>query len=406
MAKSSAASLTRHRNVGDGLAASISLDCQTRDAAGQQQIETKGRPLYKRTKMMVLAGAAATVVGSAGSPAMADPPSGVVPAHTNIVGVGSDTTQLVVDKFSIDFNATHTSPKVYSWDAVGTATITTKVGCAAITRPNGSGAGITALKANARPSGDTADFCVDFARSSRGPQAGDGTAIAFVAYAKDAVTWSANATTNATASLTTLQLRAIYSCNAALLGTGKTGKVTWNEVGGTSTAAVVPVIPQSSSGTRSFFLGKIGVTTLGSCVVPTNNSVEENEGTNAIFKSASAVNEIFPYSVAVYLAQTVHGHGAGTQGNLKLHSVNGVAPTTGTGSATKINPAFPYSRSVYNVVRDNGTTSHVPTYLRTLLGAGNDTGWICTNATAQADIASYGFLSLGTNCGTVSKASS
>lgn len=371
---------------------------------GSRSSAAKGKPLYKVTKMIALAGATAAAVGLSCGQAIADPPSGVVPAHTNIVGVGSDTTQFVVDKFSTDFNATHTSPKVYSWDAVGTTPITTKLGCAAITRPNGSGAGITALKANARPSGDAADFCVDFARSSRGPQAGDGTAIAFVAYAKDAVTWSANTTTNATTSLTTVQLRAIYSCNAALLGTGKTGKVTWNEVGGTSTAAVVPVIPQSSSGTRAFFLSKIGVTTLGSCVVPTNNSVEENEGTNAIFKNANAANEVFPYSVAVYLAQTVHGHGAGTQGTLKLHSVNGVAPTTGTGSATKINPAFPYSRSVYDVVRDNGTASHVPTYLRVLVGAGNNTGWICTNATAQADIVSFGFLSLGANCGTVSKA--
>ncbi len=383
-----------------------SLDCLNRDRTGQRKFVARGKPLHKLTRSIAFAGMAVAVVGLTSGLALADPPTGVVPAHTNIVGVGSDTTQLVVDKFATDFDSTHTTPKVYSWDAVGSATVVTKTGCAAITRPNGSGAGITALKANARPSGDTTDFCVDFARSSRGPQAGDGTAIAFVAYAKDAVTWSANTTTNATASLTTTQLKAIYSCNAALLGTGKTGKVTWNEVGGTSTAAVVPVIPQSSSGTRSFFLSKIGVTTLGSCVVPTNDSVEENEGTNAIFKNSSAANEVFPYSVAVYLAQTVHGHSAGSQGTLKLHSVNGVAPTTGTGSATKINPAFPYSRSVYNVVRDSGAKTHVPTYLQALLGAGNDTGWICTNATAQADIASYGFLSLGTNCGTVSKATS
>jgi len=357
---------------------------------------------------LTITGAVAAVLGILAGPAVADPPVGIVPAHTSIVGVGSDTTQAVLNQISLDYDRTTATRKLYSFDATGSATIVTKTGCAAITRPNGSSAGITALKANARPSGDATDFCIDFARSSRSPKAGDGTTthLAFVAYAKDAVTWSANATTNAPASLSTPQLRAIYSCNAALLGTGKTGRVIWNEVGGTSTAAVVPVIPQSSSGTRSFFLSKIGVTTLGSCVVPTNNSVVENEGTNPIFANANKANEVFPYSVAVYLAQTVHNHGAGTQGQLKLHSVNGVAPTTGTGTATKINPAFPYIRSVYNVVRDNAAANHVPTYLQPIFGAGNDTGYICTNATAQADLASFGFLSLGSNCGRVTLATS
>lgn len=345
------------------------------------------------------------VCGATGA-ALADPPAGTVPPATSIVAVGSDTTQFVSDAISTHYNSTAPAHKFYSFDATGSATITPKAGCAAITRPNGSSAGIAALKAGAKTG---SSYCIDIARSSRGPKAGDGSAtlpLAFVAFAKDAVTWSANTTTNAPNTLSTTQLKAIYSCDASLLGTGKTGRVTWNEVGGTSTAAVVPVIPQSSSGTRSFFLSKIGVTTLGSCVVPTDNSVEENEGTNPIFANSNAANEIFPYSVAVYLAQSVHGHGAGTQGKLKLKSVNAVAPTTGTGTSTTINPAFPYSRSVYNVVRDNGTSTHVPTALQPLLGAGNNTGYICTNATAKADIASYGFLSLGANCGAVIKATS
>ena len=345
------------------------------------------------------------VCGATGA-AVADPPAGTVPAATDIVAVGSDTTQNVIDAISTSYNTTKPTNKFYSYDATGTATIVTKKGCVAITRPNGSSAGIAALKAGAKTG---ASYCVDIARSSRGPAPGDGSTtlpLAFVAFAKDAVTWSANSTTNATSTLTTTQLKAIYSCDASILGGGATGTVTWNEVGGTSTAAVVPVIPQSSSGTRSFFLSKIGVTTLGSCVVPTDDSVEENEGTNAIFSTSNAANEVFPYSIAVYLAQSVHNHGKGTQGKLVLKSVNGTAPTTGTGTATKINPAFPYSRSVYNVVRDNGTSTHVPTALQPLLGAGNNTGYICTNATAKAKITSFGFLSLGANCGAVVKATS
>ncbi len=353
----------------------------------------------------VAAGATAGILALGVGSATADPPTGVTPAATSIVAVGSDTTQAVADQLSLDYNAQVPAPvnKFYSWDATGSTTITPKAGCTSITRPNGSGAGIAALKAGAKTG---ASFCIDIARSSRGPAAGDGSngALAFVAFAKDAVTWSANRTTNAPATLSITQLKAIYSCNAALLGTGKTGRVTWNEVGGTSTAAVVPVIPQSASGTRSFFLSKIGVTTLGSCVIPTNNSVEENEGINAIFKTTSAVNEVFPYSVAVYLAQSVHNHGAGTQGNLVLKRINNVAPTTGTGTSTTINPAFPLSRSVYNVVRDNGTTTHVPTSLQALLGKGSSTGFVCTNAKAKADVTSYGFLPLGANCGSVTLA--
>lgn len=346
-------------------------------------------------------GIAAGAVVLAAGPALADPPSGITPAPTDIVSVGSDTIQAVEDQFSLDYNAQSPAPasSFYSFDATGTSTITTKSGCAAITRPNGSGAGISALKAGAKTG---SSFCVDIARSSRGPAAGDGSngALAFVAFAKDAVTWSANSTTNAPKSLTTQQLDAIYSCDASILGKGATGPVTWNEVGGKGTAKVEPVIPQAASGTRAFFLSKIGVTTLGTCVQPANSTVEENEGIDPIFTTNSA-NIVFPYSVAVYLAQSVHGHSAGMQGKLKLHSVNGTAPTTGTGAATKINPAFPYSRSVYNVVRDSGTSTHVPGYLQPLLGSGNNSGWICTNSTAQSDISSFGFLSLGSNCGSV-----
>ena len=371
--------------------------------------------MRKITKAVLTLGVGGALLASVAGAALADPPSGVTPAHTDIVGAGSDTTQQVLDQLSTDYNGQSPAPanKLYSFDAVGSSSITTKTGCASITRPNGSGAGITALKANAQPSGDTTDYCIDFARSSRGPQAGDGTGIAFVAFAQDAVTWSATSTTakptHATTSLTDAQLKAIYSCDASQLGTGKTGPVTWNEVGGTSTDAVVPVIPQSNSGTRAFFLSAIGNPTLGSCVQGTDNSVEENEGTNAIFSGSNSPDIVFPYSVAVYLAQSQNGHGTGTQGNQVLRSgqtTSGtvVAPTVGTAPNLTLNPALAtvgLTRYVYNVVRNTGSAPYVPTYLQSIFGAGNDTGYVCTNATAQADITSYGFRSLGSNCGAV-----
>jgi hypothetical protein len=137
-----------------------------------------------------------------------------------------------------------------------------------------------------------------------------------------------------------------------------------------------------------------------------DNSVEENEGTNAIFQnSASAPDIIFPYSVAVYLAQSQGGHGTGTQGNQVLRLINAKSPTvTNTTTGLKqINTNFPYLRDVYNVVRNVSTTGGqtVPTYLQGIFGNGAaNTGWLCRNATARGDVRSFGFLPLSsTQCG-------
>ncbi|HEY2296732.1 MAG TPA: substrate-binding domain-containing protein [Jatrophihabitans sp.] len=357
--------------------------------------------MSKIQKMLAVSGVvAATTLGVASATAVADPPHGVRPGHISIVGTGSDTTQLVVDAFSTAYNKTNPAIKMYSFDAVGTATITEKTGCTPRTRPNGSSAGIAELEANLRPAGDTSDHCVDFARSSRARTAGtDPSSILFIPFAIDAVTWSADTfsgSTHATANLSTVQLNAIYSCDASILNSHLSGPVTWKEVGGTSTHAVIPVIPQSSSGTRKFFLTEIGVATPGSCVKGLDDSVEENEGTNAIFKnSTTAPDIIFPYSVAVYLAQSQGGHGTGTQGKQVLRNVNHVAPTTGTAPHKVINSTFPYLREVYNVVRNlsNNGGQTVPKFLRPLFGNGSPgTGWICKSTTAKSLIQSYGFL--------------
>ncbi len=356
--------------------------------------------MSKIQKMLAVGGVVATTAVCVASAAVADPPKGVTPPHKSIVGTGSDTTQLVVDAFSTAYNKTNPTTKMYSFDAVGSATITEKSGCTAITRPNGSSAGITELEAGTRPSGDTTDHCADFARSSRARTAGtDPGSILFVPFAIDGVTWSADnftGSTHATPNLSTQQLTAIYSCDASILNSKLSGPVTWKEVGGTSTDQIIPVIPQSSSGTRKFFLTQIGVTTLGSCVQGQDDSVEENEGANAIFKKTSTAPDIvFPYSVAVYLAQSQGGHGTGTQGKQLLRNINHVAPTTGTAPHKTINSTFPYLREVYNVLRNSSTNGGqtIPKYLRPLFGNGTPgTGWICKSTTAKSLIQSFGFL--------------
>jgi hypothetical protein len=92
-----------------------------------------------------------------------------------------------------------------------------------------------------------------------------------------------------------------------------------------------------------------------------------------------------------------------------LRNVNGKSPTvTNTTTGKKsINPNFPYLHEVYNVVRnvaaDPSTSQVVPTYLQAIFGTGAvNTGWICRNATAKADVRSFGFLPLSsTQCGIV-----
>ena len=360
------------------------------------------------SRISIACGMTGALIAAALGSAAADPPAGVTPAHTDIVGVGSDTTQVLLDNLSVDYNATSPARKLYSFDAVGSSPIIPKTGCSAISRPDGANAGIAALATNTRPSGDTADYCIDFAGSARNPL---GASMAFVAFAQDAVTWSATSTaakpTHAPSGLSIVQLRAIYHCDASILGTGHTGPVTWNEVGGTGTNAVVPVLPQPNSDTRTFFLNALGVAG-GGCV--SSATVEANEGTDPVFSGTNSQDLVFPYSVGVYLAQSQDGFSPGTQGNQTLQSVLrpgsppvAVVPTAGTAPHKVINPVLAtvgLLRTLYNVVRNTGTSTHVPSYLQPLLGTASDTGYLCTNPTAQADITNYGFRTLGAACGT------
>ncbi|MFD7736461.1 substrate-binding domain-containing protein [Kitasatospora phosalacinea] len=306
-------------------------------------------------------------------PAMADPATGTVPASTDIVGAGSDTTQALLNQFSTDYNATVSgTPKLYSWDATGSATITPKSGAASISRPNGSGAGITALNA--------AGSSLDYARSSRGPQTGDLASNLFVAFAKDAVTWSAKSGGHAPTNLTTQDLFDIYSCTA--------GKTNWSAFGGTS-GTIKPYLPQINSGTRSFFLKAIGNPTLGSCVV---TGPQENQGVDPLLND---VDVIFPYSAGHWVGQA-NGHNdpVDDKGNLTLRSINGVAPLTASGT---LNSAFAnptYGRVLYNVVRDADWNASPATTKSTALRAiFGSSGYLCSTA-GKASTVSYGYLTL------------
>ncbi|MFI2608071.1 PstS family phosphate ABC transporter substrate-binding protein [Kitasatospora sp. NPDC018619] len=336
-------------------------------------------------KLLTVAALATSIATVAGGTAVADPAAGVTPRAIDFVGTGSDTTQAVLNQLAADYNASltdPTAPRVYSWDATPTGTtITPKAGAATIARPNGSGAGIKALTTYTNTT-------VDFARSSRGPQPTDPTTDDFVSLAKDAVAWAAPATGNAPANLSTANLKDIYTCAVT----------NWHDIDASlPNATIKPFLPQSDSGTRSFFLTTIGggvAVTPGACVT---SGTQENQGSDP---ALADVNALVPYSVAHYIGQVYYGKGAGAdvQGPLTIRNVDGVTGgpvDTTTKTISSAYAATPYSRVVYNVFRDAEWTSNAT--LRAIFGKN---GWLCTNG--GNDLKSFGFLPLSSfACGSV-----
>ena len=382
--------------------------------------------MRKVTKMLAgfasVAAAAALVAGTvtAASAATNDPPKNVTPAAYDIVGVGSNTTEYVMDAFSVAYNKTvktHnvSNPFFYSYDALplgvnvpGNYKIKPKAGCAVIARPDGSGAGITALGETQVIKYKGGSYqCLDFARSSGGRKPtnpGDKPGgVVFVAFAKDAITWAARSAakggTDAPASLNTAQLKAIFTC----------ADTNWKQVGGKN-APIKVYLPQAGSGTLSTWEKFMGITTLGACV---SQAPEENEGTYAGFNSANA---IFIWSIGAYVAQKYHSaacgktptraqnqFGCNLTGFTVPEKISGVNPLS-SGRVPTINKSFPiaYWRTVYNVVKYyTGTADHLSPKDNHIFGPRSQKGYICSNASAQLTIEDYGFVPTGL-CGSTS----
>ncbi|MFF4549762.1 Ig-like domain repeat protein [Streptomyces sp. NPDC001406] len=305
--------------------------------------------------------AAAVVAGglALASPASADP----TPAGTfrQLVGVGSDTTQDVLNALAGDtvngtgYSATAVKSTsgagLASYDAIepGTgstsSTITTRSGGPSFLRPNGSGKGRFALSASLTgdkfpdSNGVSTKGQVDFARSSGGPSA-SGTALTYIPMARDAVGVAVRGA--GIDNLTVAQLHDIY-----------TGVLT--QVNGHT---VHPKIPQSGSGTRNFFLNAIGV---AAGDVPADvPAVQENQGNAALTEDGALV----PFSVGSWIAQnngvapdyskdsvTAGGHLASVQLPGDTGATSPV--TTVNGKIAPVNAYYEnatFGRDVYNVV--------------------------------------------------------
>jgi ABC-type phosphate transport system substrate-binding protein len=265
--------------------------------------------------------------------------------------VGSDTLQDAANALANGTTVTGTLVRVAaggqtigSFDAfpnTGTGSqIQTKPGGPTFLRPSGSGNGVTALRASitgAAWNGKTITGQVDIARSSSGAgsNANSDGKLAYIPFGRDAVSYIYKGGTAAWANLTAAQLKQIY-------------EGTLTSIDG---VAVNPRLPQSGSGTRSFFLTAIGNPTL-KAGIDTNNTTAENDAT------VLAAGEIIPFSVASWTAQVTGSAGVNTVAastGVTLGSpIAGVAPVTGTGTGTVPNSAFyantTFGRDTYLVV--------------------------------------------------------
>ena len=268
------------------------------------------------------------------------------PVSNSYVLVGSDTLQDVGNALANGTVITGTSVRVLgggqtigSFDAFPStgagSQIQTKPGGPTFLRPAGSGAGVNALRASITGNaynGKTITGQVDIARSSSGPgtnATADGK-LAYVPFGRDAVAYIYKGGNAQWANLTAAQLKQIY-------------EGTLTEVGGTP---VTPRIPQSGSGTRSFFLGAIGNPTLKAGIA----DAPENDA------SVLGNNEIIPFSVAGWVAQVTGASANNTVAgsNVSLGSPLAAAPVTGTGAGTTPNSAYyantTFGRDTYLVV--------------------------------------------------------
>ncbi|MGH3751401.1 MAG: hypothetical protein ACRDRP_01685 [Pseudonocardiaceae bacterium] len=269
--------------------------------------------MRKRSSLLV-AGACLASLTCTAATAMADPIGD--PVFRDLAGVGSDTTNAVMNGL-----ANGTGPEtgfggitingirvIGSYDAFGSAQITTKqtppANCT-IRRPAGSVNGLNALAA------DT-NGCIQFARST----VNDGRpGLRYLRFAVDAVTYTTRPDTLIPKSLTVAQLVTIYNCQGPAA-----------DPPGPNGPAILPLLPEPGSGTRNFFLTKLGFNPGAFSTAPgdghecVRDRLAENDGT-----VLTDPRHIAPYSIPQYLSQA-HGLSPDRRGSANLRSINGIGP--------------------------------------------------------------------------------
>jgi hypothetical protein len=389
--------------------------------------------------------------GSAAANAANEPTGGNTVG--NKVAVGSDTIQDIYGSWANSTSPNYNLDSFKAFTNPASATITLKgTGTQVVARPAGSGDGVKLLSATYGTSNkyssstnnpstvyniDQLDPVVNIARSSSRPSSSLNTTwgsanLVYVPLARDAVSVAVKNVPSVT-NLTTDQLKGLYGTGTYQQTSGTwtindiapiSAKGTANPilVTGVSAGAITtyteldPKLPQAGSGTRSFFLGAIGVTSAGAWVEDTKvvsgvtSPIAENDASNL-----TATAQVVPFSAAQWISQynnAVPPTFVKATTDVKLISINGSAAyqldplgdaVTGAlfGSASAVpNPtnttagAFGlFSRDVYSVVTKAnfgaGANPVVPTT------AGSLGKLVGTDLPGDATtIAKFGFLKL------------
>jgi hypothetical protein len=382
-------------------------------------------------------GAATAVIGltaviAVGEPANADPKQ-----FSAFIGVGSDTTQDVVNAMAgfvplpagsgggtnftpVQSSAATGRVQLASWDATGTTCITPKAGGTSYLRPNGSTNGRRALSraldggtwpgATASCGGPKpTNGLVDFARSSAGVAPGGSGPLTYIPFGRDGMSfgyWVEPGATPVT-TLTSAQLQALHN----------TGPIT---VGSTTIYACEI---QNGSGTYQFWRDALGVTdgqidtATAICSPVEANNLQENDG-NGLAAAGAAVVAAQPaanvqvvvgFSAANFIAQTngkVTSQLPSPAGTVDLGSIDALGkPYTGpvggpvAPSSTFYNSAT-YGRLVFNVVSTTriGPPAGSNQDFKTMFVG--STSAVCLATTVITD---YGFLTIGATCGDTSR---
>lgn len=308
-----------------------------------------------RNKVIALSAAVGVAVAGVALAA----PANAEPVTNSYVVVGSDTLQDVLNALANGTTVTGSTVRsataggfIGSFDAYGSTLIQTKPAGPRIGRPNGSTDGVKALSRSidgqpytaTTPGSPTVAITgqVDVARSSSGPgsSANQAGPLLYVPFGRDALTYAHTGDAAVLGNLDQATLTGIFNC-------------TIRDVGGVT---VIPVIPQSGSGTRSDWLSKLGLTAAystanPSCVV----TGQEHDSAKLFDGSTMPANAIVPMSAAQWVAQST-GAGIDRRGPLAVlgSPVSGVSAVTGTGASTVPNATFysnvTWGRDTYVVV--------------------------------------------------------
>ena len=376
-----------------------------------------------------------------------------------LVGVGSDTTENVVNGFAGYDNGFYYTPvksvtgdrQLVSWDATAPAgaadNCISLAGGIKVQRPNGSTNGRAALSrafdgvavTNAAGGWGTTADCgpttnngrqdvsglIDFARSSGGPSTGDtGTSLTYVPFARDAVGIAYyRAAGSPVTDFTYAELEALYK------GTGTTPNVLTKSNGSTNVDIIACGI-QLGSGTQKFNLSSLNgasatsvtatqeaAATAACNAAGTGARLQEHDAAglkakgDALEATRPGIEVIVFFSAAKFIAKRnglVPGDPAAYNVDLATISsafstANIGKPYSGTGTSVTVNSTYyadsKFSRKVYNVLPTSILTGPGNTDIKEIfIGTTTVTTPILCATAAQATVATLGFAS-ETTCG-------